>query len=66
VETPISLDLFSERRFIYFLANEKDHVKQGTTVRIVGWACMQHPVSNVTIWRPTSRGVKRDPGSTGG
>jgi hypothetical protein len=41
-------------------------MKQGTTVKTVGWLCVLHPVSNVTIWRPTSRGVEGDRGSTNG
>jgi hypothetical protein len=38
-------------------------MKEGTTVR---WPYVLHPVSNITIWWPTSRGVKGDPGSASG
>jgi hypothetical protein len=35
-------------------------VKQGTTAKTIRWPCMMHLVSNVTIWRPTSRGMTGD------
>jgi hypothetical protein len=35
-------------------------MKQGTTAKTVRWPCVLHPVSNVSIWWLTSRGVKGD------
>jgi hypothetical protein len=49
LETPIFLDLFSERRFhllfmfLHFLTTKRVNVmKQGTTVKTVGWHCVLH------------------------
>jgi hypothetical protein len=39
-------------------------MKQGPTVKTVGWPCVLHPVSNVTIQQQTSRGMKKDWTST--
>jgi hypothetical protein len=43
-----------------------NNVKHGTTAKTVGWPCVLQLVSNVTIWQPTSRGVKGNRGSTSG
>jgi hypothetical protein len=50
----------------YMLQKRVSVVKQGITVKTVGWPCVLHPVSNVTIWWLTSRGVKKDKGSASG
>jgi hypothetical protein len=34
-------------------------MKQGTTAKTVGWPCVLHPVSTITIWRPTSKRHER-------
>jgi hypothetical protein len=57
LETPVFLDMFSERRFhlllTFFMLLTTKRVgvmKQGRTAKTVGWPCVLHPVSNVTIW----------------
>jgi hypothetical protein len=35
-------------------------VKKGTTAETIGWPCVMHFVSNVTIWQPASGGMTGD------
>jgi hypothetical protein len=71
MEIPVLLNLFSEWRFhlllkfLRFVDEKGQHHEKSTTAKTVGWpVCCT--VFNVTIWQPTSRGVKGNQGSTNG